>query len=171
MTGAMNRRYFYELVQMEIDRIRRYSHPFTVVYLDLDNFKQMNDRYGHEIGDEVLRIVASQLKSMLRKTDIVARLGGDEFAILLPFATARRAEAAVCRIHAHLKALVIQKNWPLTVSMGSVTCVTPPVSLAHLIDLADQVMYEVKKSTKNDARFMIWEDKALRKALKRHLSQ
>lgn len=157
LTGAMNRRYFYEVLQMEIDRIHRYKHPFTVVYLDLDNFKQMNDKYGHEMGDEVLRTIASQLRSLLRRTDVIARLGGDEFAVLLPFTAQPGAEAAIRRVHAQLKEVVRKKNWPITISMGAVSYNAAPSSLEHLIDLADQVMYEVKKSTKNDAKFMIWE--------------
>ena len=154
LTGAQNKRYFYELVQMEIDRIQRYRHPFTLVYIDLDNFKKMNDMFGHEMGDEILRTITSQLKSLLRSTDIVARLGGDEFAVLLPFTDQAGAETAVRRVHTQLKETVKQKDWLVTVSMGSVTCVARPASLKDLINSADQLMYEVKKSTKNDARFI-----------------
>lgn len=157
LTGAMNRRYFYELLQMEIDRIQRYKHPFTMVYLDLDNFKQMNDKYGHEMGDEVLRTITSQLKSRLRRSDVIARLGGDEFAVLLPFTNLAGAEAAVRRLHTQLKDEVRQRNWPVTVSMGAVSYTAAPSSLEHLLHLADKVMYEVKKSTKNDAKFIAWE--------------
>jgi len=86
----------------------------------------------------------------------LARLGGDEFAVLLPFARQPDAEAAVRRVHARLKEVVGQRNWPVTVSMGSVTCTAAPSSLEHLISLADKLMYEVKKSTKNDALFITW---------------
>ncbi|HLO16159.1 MAG TPA: diguanylate cyclase, partial [Anaerolineales bacterium] len=73
VTGVINRRYFQELLQMEIERIRRYPHPITVVYMDIDNFKLVNDLFGHKMGDEVLRSIATELKSQLRKTDIIAR--------------------------------------------------------------------------------------------------
>src|SRR5215212_4367189 len=79
VTGVANRRSFQELLETEIERIRRYPHPITVVYMDMDNFKQVNDLFGHKMGDEVLRCIASALKSQLRKTDLIARLGGDEF--------------------------------------------------------------------------------------------
>ena len=84
LTGAVISRAFFELVQMEIDRSQRYKHPFTIVYIDLDNFKTVNDQFGHLIGDQVLRTVVSHAKKHLRKTDVIARLGGDEFALLLP---------------------------------------------------------------------------------------
>ena len=84
ITGAVNARYFNELLQMEISRIRRYPHPITLVYVDVDNFKLVNDLFGHKMGDEVLRCIATELRSQLRKTDTVARLGGDEFVMLCP---------------------------------------------------------------------------------------
>ena len=93
VTGLANRRYFDELLETEVERIRRYPHPITVVYMDMDNFKLVNDLFGHEIGDEVLRSIASELKAELRTTDTVARLGGDEFALLLP--STRQADAQV----------------------------------------------------------------------------
>ena len=84
LTGAINSRLFYDFAQMEIDRIQRYEHPFTLAYIDLDNFKVVNDRFGHSVGDQALRTVVSATKKYLRKTDVVARLGGDEFVLLLP---------------------------------------------------------------------------------------
>jgi len=84
LTGAVNARYFSELVQMEIDRSQRNRQSFTVAYVDLDNFKSVNDRFGHSLGDEVLRTIVQRAKSQLRRVDVVARLGGDEFALLLP---------------------------------------------------------------------------------------
>ena len=84
LTGAYNSRFFYELVAMEIMRLQRYDHPFTLVYFDLDNFKSVNDQFGHIAGDRVLRNVVSCIKTNLRKTDVIARVGGDEFALLLP---------------------------------------------------------------------------------------
>jgi predicted signal transduction protein with EAL and GGDEF domain len=79
LTGVANRRYFFELADMEINRARRYKHPFTVVWIDLDNFKTVNDHFGHSTGDALLRSVANTLQKNIRATDIVARLGGDEF--------------------------------------------------------------------------------------------
>jgi diguanylate cyclase (GGDEF)-like protein len=84
LTEVSNSRYFYTLAEMEIERLSRYEHPFTVAYMDIDNFKNVNDRFGHRVGDELLVVVANTMQNNLRITDTVARLGGDEFIILLP---------------------------------------------------------------------------------------
>ena len=155
-TGAVNSRYFNELLKMEIDRIRRYPHPFTVVFIDIDNFKLVNDLFGHQVGDFVLRAIAAELKLQLRKTDIVARVGGDEFALLLPSTVRAEAEIVLEKVHMNLSEVMKEGNWPVTFSMGAVTCVTPPYAAEQLINLADELMYAVKNSTKNDVRFITW---------------
>jgi diguanylate cyclase (GGDEF)-like protein len=164
VTGVINRRYFHELLEMEIERIRRYPHPITVVYMDMDNFKLVNDLFGHKMGDEVLRLIASELKSQLRKTDIVARLGGDEFALLLPSARLPDAEAVLSKVRTNLMEAMRRRNLPVTFSMGVVVCVAPPYSADQLIDKADEVMYEVKNETKNDVRFITWDGKSFRRS-------
>jgi diguanylate cyclase (GGDEF)-like protein len=163
VTGAVNARYFNELLQMEVERIRRYPHPITVVFIDIDNFKLVNDLFGHKMGDEVLRCIASELKSQLRSTDCIARLGGDEFALLLPSARQADAEVAISKVHSHLRAEMRRRNLPVTFSMGAVTCVVPPYSAEQIINMADELMYEVKNSTKDDIRFTTWGNGAYRK--------
>lgn len=156
ITGAVNARYFNELLQMEISRIRRYPHPITLVYVDVDNFKLVNDLFGHRIGDEVLRCIATELKSQLRITDTVARLGGDEFVMLLPSTRQPEARMVVSKVYSHLLEKMRQRNWPVTFSMGAVTCEFSPYSAEQLVNMADELMYEVKNSTKNDVRFRTW---------------
>lgn len=163
VTGAVNARHFNELLQMEVERIRRYPHPITVVFIDVDNFKVVNDLFGHKMGDEVLRLIASELKAQLRSTDYIARLGGDEFALLLPSARQADAEVVVAKVHTHLRAEMRRRNLPVTFSMGAVTCVVPPYSAEQIINMADELMYEVKNSTKDDIRFTTWGNGAYRK--------
>jgi GGDEF domain-containing protein len=98
LTGALNGRYFLEILQAESERSARYRRPFTLVYLDVDDFKQVNDRFGHNAGDAVLRAVTATARSHLRATDTVARLGGDEFALLLPETDPEAARAAVTKL-------------------------------------------------------------------------
>jgi diguanylate cyclase (GGDEF)-like protein len=163
VTGAVNARHFNELLQMEVERIRRYPHPITVVFIDIDNFKLVNDLFGHKMGDEVLRFIAIELKSQLRSTDCIARLGGDEFALLLPSARQADAEVAISKVHNHLRAEMRRRNLPVTFSMGAVTCVVAPYSAEQIINMADELMYEVKNSTKDDVRFTTWGNGAHRK--------
>jgi diguanylate cyclase (GGDEF)-like protein len=163
VTGAVNARYFNDLLYLEVERIRRYPHPITVVYIDIDNFKLVNDLFGHKIGDEVLHCIAGELKSQLRKTDIVARVGGDEFALLFPSAHQLEAKVVISKVHASLKEAMSRRNWPVTFSMGMVTCLAPPYTTEQIINMADELMYEVKNSTKNNFCCAIWDGKNLRR--------
>ncbi len=163
VSGAVSRRYFDELLQMEIDRTHRYPHPVTLVYIDVDNFKLVNDLFGHKVGDEVLRCITKELKSQLRSTDTIARVGGDEFALLLPSTNLPEAQAALSKVRARLQEEMRQRDFPVTFSMGSVTCLVPPPSAEQIVSVADTLMYEVKNSTKDDIRFVTWEG-----TIKRH---
>ena len=153
LTGAVNPRFFYDLAQMEIDRFQRYEHPFTLAYIDLDNFKIVNDRFGHSAGDQVLRIVVSSAKKYLRKTDVVARLGGDEFALLLPETNEESARAALSKIQEGLLEEMRLGNWPITFSIGALTCSVAPHKTEELVRMADELMYSVKRESKNSIKY------------------
>jgi diguanylate cyclase (GGDEF)-like protein len=153
LTGAMNSRFFFEFLQMEIDRFRRYQHPFSLAYIDLDNFKALNDRFGHMAGDQVLRTVVSHTKSRLRKTDVVARLGGDEFALLLPETDQESAKVAISKIQSSLLQEMQKNRWPITLSMGVLTCTVAPPTRDELVRMADDLMYIAKREGKNAIRF------------------
>jgi diguanylate cyclase (GGDEF)-like protein len=155
LTGAYNRRAFYRLAEMEMLRSRRYSHPFTIAYFDLDDFKTVNDHYGHQGGDTVLRDFIKILQTNTRDTDLLARLGGDEFVIILPETDGAGAKKAI-----HKLQLVLSKEWVLekeilSVSVGVVTYKSPPKTVDKLLLPADRAMYKAKSLGKNQAVFVL----------------
>ena len=142
-----------DLVQSEIDRLQRYQHPLTLAYIDLDNFKTVNDQLGHVTGDQVLRAVVSSVKKNIRRTDIVARLGGDEFALLLPETNQESARVVLSKVQDGLLEEMRINNWPVTVSIGVLTCRVAPPSTDALVSMADELMYSVKHDGKNGIKY------------------
>ncbi|MBA3563854.1 MAG: GGDEF domain-containing protein [Gammaproteobacteria bacterium] len=153
ITGVLNARAFEELAQAEIDRSRRYAHPLTAAYLDLDNFKNVNDKLGHSQGDRLLHVVATVLRSHLRQTDAVARLGGDEFALLLPETDHAAAQPVMAKLQQALRQGMRQHAWPVTCSIGAVTFDAAPDSVDELITSADKLMYLAKTAGKDRVHF------------------
>jgi diguanylate cyclase (GGDEF)-like protein len=153
LTGLANRRAFEESFDMECKRSRRYNRPLTLVYMDLDNFKQVNDGQGHQTGDEVLVAVAASLRTNLRGTDCVARIGGDEFAILLPETDEHAAQIIMRKLDAVLQTLLTTKNWPIGFSFGVVTFPVPLDSLDTMLQRADKLMYDAKQGGKGAMLF------------------
>ena len=152
LTGIANGKYFYESANSEFYRSRRYNRPMTLAYLDLDNFKEVNDNLGHSEGDELLRLVAMALKKNLRVSDIVARLGGDEFAILLPETGLDQGKIVMNGLRKTLLEEVWKHNQrlPVTFSMGAVSCEGGCQSTVdELIKRADALMYWAKNQGKN----------------------
>jgi diguanylate cyclase (GGDEF)-like protein len=155
LTGAASRLAFFEMLEMELSRSRRYGHPFVIAYIDLDNFKEVNDREGHEAGDEVLRRVVLLLRKGLRATDIVARLGGDEFALILTEMDENEAKVVFRKLQGELLHEMDLRNWPVTFSMGVLICGKGDSDAEHLVRLADDLMYAVKKNGKNAIRYAV----------------
>lgn len=153
LTGVMNIRAFAEFAEYEILRLQRQCCPFSVAYLDLDNFKQVNDRYGHKKGDELLISVVTCLERNLRKTDVIARMGGDEFTILLPATNQEAARVVIQKVREDLHRLSEIDKWQSTFSMGVLTCSNGDCSLDEIISRADKLMYEVKGAGKNAVRY------------------
>lgn len=149
LTGALNRRSFFDLAEYEVNRSHRYDLPLTVAYIDLDGFKEINDKLGHRTGDEVLMAVVSTIKANMRSTDILARFGGDEFVILLPATSGEAATAFLDKMHDHLNDMTAQRNWPVTFSIGAATYLKAPQSIEEIIQRADELMYSVKHGSKN----------------------
>ena len=153
LTGVANRRWFLEWANQEIKRAKRYGRPFVVAYLDIDNFKAVNDRYGHNQGDALLRLVAQTARRSLREVDFIARLGGDEFAVLLPETAGRAAEDVIRKVQKNLGNAMREHAWPVTFSIGIVAYELAPVSVDEMIKTADRLMYAGKHGGKNTIRF------------------
>lgn len=148
LTGMPNRRSYYETVAGEIRRNLRYYDPFTIAYLDIDNFKNINDTRGHAEGDKLLKLVALVLSKSVREIDTVARLGGDEFGLLLPETGGEAAVLVANKVRQRLKTRV-EDNWPVTFSVGMVTYHKSPPTIDEVIRRADRLMFEAKEAGKN----------------------
>ncbi len=155
LTALPNARSFYSRVEEERQRATRYAHPFSVGYIDVDNFKRVNDSFGHTAGDDLLRTIAAAMRAGLRRTDVVARLGGDEFAILLPETAATAAHDALAKLRRRLAAKTA--GMPIGFSIGMITFLGPPDDVRQMVKLADDLMYSVKKRGKNDFVHAVWE--------------
>ena len=149
LTEAANTRGFYELAARELEIARRYKHPFTVIYMDIDDLKRVNDHFGHQTGDAVLRVVADTITRNLRSVDAVARLGGDEFAVLLPETGYEQADVAIRRLRDRLTGAMSRNDWAVTFSLGAVTFADPPPTVDDMVQHADNLMYSVKDDGKN----------------------
>ncbi len=149
LTALPNSRAFYETADVLMAEARRYNNPITFAYLDLDNFKSVNDLYGHEQGDEVLRQVATILSEHTRASDVLARIGGDEFVLLLPNTNPDGAKVLLNRVcYATAEAMQMRK-WPVTVSIGAVCFLRAPSTVEDGVKQTDSLMYRAKESGKN----------------------
>jgi diguanylate cyclase (GGDEF)-like protein len=153
LTGVLNTRFFHELAQMEINRSVRYKRPFTIAFIDVDNFKTINDTFGHTTGDTVLRAIAMHIKAHLRKTDIVARVGGDEFVILLTETNVQMAPVVITNLQRALSNEMKEDGWSVTFSIGVLTLSAPQLSVDEMLGRADQLMYMVKNGGKNNIQY------------------
>ncbi len=159
LTQAFNHRFFQTGLQTECHRAQRYGNPLTLFMLDIDDFKKLNDRYGHPKGDKLLRAVADVLRKSIRDVDIVARYGGDEFAIILPQTDAKGAEVVARRIRARIGAgsRVLPGTVPVSLSIGAVTFPAKKKTFvpAQMIQIADQALLRAKRRGKNNVVFVV----------------
>jgi len=157
LTGLFNRRYFYDALEKEIERVKRYKSSFSIVLLDIDDFKRVNDEYGHLAGDRVLQILADILRRTLRKVDIIARYGGEEFILLLPNTEKSEAELIANRIREEVSKTVfecrsesgVEVICSITISGGITSCPDDFIELDKLLNASDRAMYEAKSLGKN----------------------
>lgn len=151
LTGLLNRRAFFDAGEEEVMRSRRYAHPLTVVFLDLDDFKQLNDSQGHKAGDNALMAVAIALKRQLRATDRIARLGGDEFAVLLPEISYQAATETGNKLAGAVNAALTVFP-PASVSVGIAWFESATHGFPAMLEAADALMYQIKQSGKRGVR-------------------
>lgn len=154
LTGIFNRRHLFELGEREFGRAQRYNRPLSAIMLDIDEFKRVNDNYGHMVGDQVLRVVAERCKSNIREVDILGRYGGEEFTIILPEATRQDAYNICERLRRHVAIMPITTTagaLKITISLGTASLSVETPNLVKLIECADIAMYEAKRSGRNKA--------------------
>ncbi|GAB4214155.1 MAG: hypothetical protein OHK0022_52290 [Roseiflexaceae bacterium] len=155
LTGLSNRLGFYEQAEREMRVKPSAGECLTVLYIDCDGFKAVNDTYGHQGGDQVLRMVGQALRGAVRSADIAARVGGDEFVLLLRVEQAALVQPLVGRIAAALNTAMEADSWPVTFSIGAVTFTSRPSSVDMLLASADALMYRIKEQGKDGIAYAV----------------
>jgi diguanylate cyclase (GGDEF)-like protein len=150
LTGIPNRRHFLDLADLELARARRYGRPFSMLMLDLDLFKNVNDRYGHRVGDLTLQKVVEVCGQILREVDVVGRLGGEEFGIILPETDAEQALQVADRVRQAVAtasvALPKGGSVGITTSIGVATYSDADPDVDAVLNRADRALYRAKRS-------------------------
>lgn len=152
LTGAINRRHFITLAENEVKRCNRYGEIFSIAFIDIDDFKKINDSFGHLAGDQVLRSMSDIFTKNIRTTDSFARYGGDEFVILMPNTDYSQAIECVERIRAIISTTSVsylQDTISFTVSMGVIAINKRDIELEKLLYQVDQALYTAKRKGKN----------------------
>jgi diguanylate cyclase (GGDEF)-like protein len=161
LTGLYNRRHFETLAQAELARSQRYMRPLTLMMLDIDHFKDVNDTYGHATGDRVLQALATVCLATKRDADVAARLGGEEFALLLPETTDSAAAQFAERLRQQIRdcaPVVAGEKLPITISIGIAGASPTTSGIQPLLSNADQALYDAKRSGRN--RVVVWQPPA-----------
>jgi diguanylate cyclase (GGDEF)-like protein len=152
MTGLYNRRHFLSLAEAEWSRFQRYQRPLSMLMIDIDHFKSVNDRYGHAVGDEAIVSVATACLHNKRNPDVVGRLGGEEFAVLLPETDSAQAEIVAERIRERVAGHFLSVHsvqFKLTISIGFATAAVSMSGIDALMRAADTALYQAKQGGRN----------------------
>jgi diguanylate cyclase (GGDEF)-like protein len=155
LTKLYNRRAFFERGRRTFEQSRRFGHPTSLIMMDIDYFKRVNDDYGHSAGDEVLHAVAELMQLLVREIDIVARMGGEEFAFLLPETNLENAAILAERLRSEIERLVVASDVhkiSLTASFGVAMCNDNILSIEALLRKADDALYVAKREGRNQMR-------------------
>jgi diguanylate cyclase (GGDEF)-like protein len=159
LTNVFNRRHFFDIAQRELHRSLRYHHPLSVMMLDIDHYKIVNDTYGHVIGDVALKVISNHLMENLRETDTLGHYGGDEFSILLPETELGKAVEIAERLRVLINQTPIsidQNEFTSTISVG-VSCTNESITdFSQLFLSADMALYDAKNNNRNQVRYREW---------------
>ena len=156
LTGLVNRREFFTLAHHEEERAKREGHIVSVMMIDADHFKKINDTYGHAAGDDVLRDLADNCRKIFRKTDVVGRYGGEEFSVILPGAQVDMAKVIAERLRKAIEESVVKSDKgdiTYTVSIGIASDIGRAVKVEELLDRADRALYTAKAQGRNRTIF------------------
>ena len=145
LTGLANRRRFERQLEREVGRVERFAHPFTLLMLDIDNFKKLNDSFGHDAGDDAIRRLSKALREGTRGIDLAARIGGEEFAVLLVETSKDGGFEVAERLRTSIKALEIPSAGNITASFGVAECPSDAHTAADILKAADVALYEAKR--------------------------
>ena len=156
LTKIYNRRCFIEMLYAESRRSIRNKRCLTLIYFDVDNFKSVNDVFGHAKGDQLLCLIAHTVTKCIRETDVFARLGGDEFALLLPETNYESTQLVLKRMQKELMIKVKEKPFDVSFSIGAATFIKLPDSVDKMLERADSLMYQVKKNGKNSIKHELY---------------
>ncbi len=152
LTNVFNYRYFMELGLREFERVKRYGRPMSLILLDVDHFKAVNDTHGHNVGDRALQALAQICLKTIRNVDVLARVGGEEFAVLLPETGLEQACLAAERIRRNLSRTVLKTKdteLRLTISLGVGTVTNETTDFGHLLRTVDAALYAAKRNGRN----------------------
>jgi diguanylate cyclase (GGDEF)-like protein/PAS domain S-box-containing protein len=152
LTGLYNRRHFFEVARLEFERARRYQRSLSIIMVDIDHFKHVNDRYGHLVGDQVLRLIADRFRLNVREIDVAGRYGGEEFILLIPETGSEGVRQAAERLRiaiSNTPVQTFQHSISITASIGVASIDSNCPDLDHLIYLADKSLYLAKKAGRN----------------------
>ncbi len=159
LTGLYNRRHVKQIVDYELNRAKRYHQPLSIVFIDLDHFKEINDTFGHTTGDRFLKLVSQKLSTLFRNTDVLGRWAGDEFLAVLPNTPPNGALILSNRLHQSIADYSIPargKNIKISISIGIQSYNgNNSITSSELIDQADQAMYQAKSSGRNQTKFFM----------------
>lgn len=152
LTGVFNRRYFLEQTIMELERSRRYKRQFSIIIIDIDHFKDLNDKHGHLAGDEVLQTLTQEAESILRKSDLLARFGGEEFSVLLPETDLKGAFDLAERLRQTVETISIEfedQPFSFTVSIGVTEATEEDETIKAVLTRADKALQKAKREGRN----------------------